>query len=85
MKRGLVILTMLIGVLMNAQDTTDFVYTDSSQVENDSGADEKKKNIPVAFKPGEWLKFRIHYGILNASYATLHLTRDKINEEPVYH
>jgi hypothetical protein len=38
-----------------------------------------------AFKPGEWLKFRIHYGILNASYATLHLTEDTIGETPVYH
>ena len=70
MKRGLVILIMLLGVLLNAQDTTDFVYTDSSQVEKDSGTNEKKKKVPVAFKPGEWLKFRIHYGILNASYAT---------------
>ncbi len=38
-----------------------------------------------AFKPGEWLKFRIHYGILNASYATLHLTQDTIGSVPVYH
>ncbi len=38
-----------------------------------------------AFKPGEWLKFRIHYGILNASYATLHLTSDTIRGVPVYH
>lgn len=37
------------------------------------------------FKAGEWLKFRIHYGILNASYATLHLTEDKLNGVPVYH
>lgn len=38
-----------------------------------------------AYKPGEWLKFRIHYGILNASYATLHLTTDTIDSIPVYH
>lgn len=38
-----------------------------------------------AFKPGEWLKFRIHYGILNASFATLHLTTDTIGSTPVYH
>ena len=38
-----------------------------------------------AFKPGEWLKFRIHYGILNASYATLHLTTDQLGDVPVYH
>ncbi|MFM1878698.1 MAG: hypothetical protein RLZZ241_1564 [Bacteroidota bacterium] len=43
----------------------------------------KGKSIP--YKPGEWLKFRIHYGFLNASYATLHLTTDSINGIPVYH
>ncbi|MEN8788182.1 MAG: DUF3108 domain-containing protein [Flavobacteriaceae bacterium] len=85
MKRGFIILLMLFGVLLNAQDSSDFVYTDSSQVEEGSGTNDKKKKIPVAFKPGEWLKFRIHYGILNASYATLHLTKDKIDQKPVYH
>lgn len=38
-----------------------------------------------AFKPGEWLKFRIHYGFLNASYATLQVKTDKIDSIPVYH
>lgn len=38
-----------------------------------------------AFKSGEWLKYRIHYGILNASYATLHLSSDNIDSIPVYH
>jgi hypothetical protein len=38
-----------------------------------------------AFKPGEWLKFRIHYGILNASFATLHITSDTLDDTPVYH
>src|SRR5690606_9774832 len=35
-----------------------------------------------AFKAGEWLKYRIHYGFLNASYATMHLTSDKLNGIP---
>ncbi|MEO0528486.1 MAG: DUF3108 domain-containing protein [Bacteroidota bacterium] len=39
----------------------------------------------AAFKSGEWLKFRIHYGFINASYATLHVKTDKINDVPVYH
>ncbi|NNF19673.1 MAG: DUF3108 domain-containing protein [Flavobacteriaceae bacterium] len=38
-----------------------------------------------AFKVGEWLKFRIHYGFLNASYATLHVKEDKVQGSPVYH
>jgi len=43
------------------------------------------QNIQQAFKPGEWLKFRIHYGILNASYATLHVKTDSVGQVPVYH
>ena len=38
-----------------------------------------------AFKAGEWLKFRIHYGFLNASYATLHLKSERLDSMPVYH
>ncbi|CAZ95497.1 DUF3108 domain-containing protein [Zobellia galactanivorans] len=38
-----------------------------------------------AFQPGEWLKFRMHYGFLNASYATLHLKTSDIDGIPVYH
>ncbi len=43
------------------------------------------RKIPPPFKAGEWLKFRIHYGILNASYATLHLTEENMGGIPVYH
>lgn len=38
-----------------------------------------------AYKTGEWLKFRIHYGFLNASYATLHLKENVIDDLPVHH
>lgn len=43
------------------------------------------QNNRPAFKAGEWLKFRIHYGFLNASYATLQLSNDTIDSLPVYH
>lgn len=43
------------------------------------------QNIHEAFNPGEWLKFRIHYGFLNASYATLHVKTDSVRGRPVYH
>jgi hypothetical protein len=43
------------------------------------------QEIHESFKPGEWLKFRIHYGILNASYATLHVKTDSVGDKPVYH
>ncbi len=39
----------------------------------------------TAFKPGEWLKFRVHYGFINASYATLQVNSDSIKGVPVYH
>jgi len=38
-----------------------------------------------AFEPGEWLKFRMHYAFLNASYATLHVKNAKIGDRTVYH
>ena len=38
-----------------------------------------------AFDDGEWFKFRIHYGIFNASYATLHVEEAKLGNKPVYH
>ena len=41
--------------------------------------------VKKAFKAGEWLKFRIHYGFLNASYATLKVTSEKLDSIPVYH
>jgi hypothetical protein len=37
------------------------------------------------FAPGEWLKFRLHYGWLNASVATLQIKSSNINGVPVYH
>ena len=43
------------------------------------------QGVAEAYKPGEWLKFRIHYGFLNASYATLHVKTDTIQDVPVYH
>lgn len=38
-----------------------------------------------AYKAGEWLKFRVHFGPFNAVYATLHLKQDTIDSIPVYH
>ena len=84
MKRTAILFIMMLGVLLNAQDSADFVYTDSAKIENKEGENRKNK-VPTAYKPGEWLKFRVHYGFLNASYATLHLTRDTLNNNPVYH
>ncbi len=38
-----------------------------------------------SFQAGEWFKFRIHYGVFTASYATLEVKSETLNERPVYH
>lgn len=44
--------------------------------------DTQKEN---AFQVGEWFKFRIHYGLINAGYATLEVTDATRNNKKVYH
>jgi len=46
---------------------------------------DQRPKAQLPFKAGEWFKFRIHYGFFNASYATLGLSRDTINDTPVLH
>lgn len=38
-----------------------------------------------AFDVGEWFKFRIHYGMFTASYATLEVKGEELNGKPVRH
>lgn len=38
-----------------------------------------------AFQAGEWFKFRVHYGVFNASYATLEVKEARLKNENVYH
>lgn len=38
-----------------------------------------------AFDTGEYFKFRIHYGIVNAGYATLEIKDATINNKKVHH
>lgn len=38
-----------------------------------------------AFVSGEWFKFRIHYGIINAGYATLEVKEAVKNNKNVFH
>lgn len=44
--------------------------------------DTQKEN---AFGTGEFFKFRIHYGIVNAGYATLEIKEATINNKKVHH
>lgn len=43
------------------------------------------QELTPAFKDGEWLKFRLHYSFLNASYATLHLTKKNMGGRNLFH
>lgn len=38
-----------------------------------------------AFQGGEWFKFRVHYGMFNASYATLEVKETTFRNRPVFH
>lgn len=38
-----------------------------------------------AFTTGEWFKFRIHYGLLNAGYATVEVKEAHLNNKKVFH
>lgn len=38
-----------------------------------------------AFDTGEWFKFRIHYGLITAGYATLEVREGLVSEKKVYH
>ncbi|ETN94458.1 Protein of unknown function [Zhouia amylolytica] len=45
----------------------------------------KAPNSHSAFRDGEWFQFRIHYGIFNASYATLSVNETTLKGKDVYH
>ncbi len=73
MKKFTLLLFLSFSLFANAQnDESDQMFVATTKNES-------------VFKPGEWLKFRMHYGFLNASYATLQVKTDKIDGVPVYH
>lgn len=39
----------------------------------------------AAFKNGEWLKYRMHYGLINAGYATINIKSAKKDGRDAYH
>lgn len=43
------------------------------------------QEIEPAYQEGEWFKFRVHYGLITAGYATLTVEDSKYNNIPVYH
>ena len=83
MKRLGSILLICAATLLSAQDSAELASPDI--VKNVLEKPAPKPVNSTAFKSGEWLKFRVHYGILNASFATLHLKTAKVDSIPVYH
>ena len=77
MKKISFLLLLFLGLSINSQNRS--IKTGALERH---AAEGKKES---AFKPGEWLKFRIHYGFLNASYATLQVNSEVLNGTPVYH
>jgi hypothetical protein len=45
----------------------------------------QEKNLHQTFQSGEWLKYRLHYGFLNASYATLSVKDTVFEGQSAYH
>ena len=39
----------------------------------------------TSFQSGEWLRFRLHYGFFNASYATLSIKDTIYQGQPAFH
>ncbi|NAS31188.1 DUF3108 domain-containing protein [Flavobacteriaceae bacterium R38] len=51
-----------------------------------TGLSAQNNDLPEkSFKSGEWFQFRIHYGIFNASFATLEVKDDNLNGKSVHH
>lgn len=87
MKKFILLVFLSTGFAINAQDVFSGgdVAMNSTNQTSSTNSKKKKEKKESAFKPGEWLKFRMHYGFLNASYATLHVKSAKIDNVPVYH
>jgi len=43
------------------------------------------QELNQSFSHGEWLKYRVHYGIINAGYATLSIAEIKTDQNEQYH
>lgn len=43
------------------------------------------KTLTPPFQEGEWFKFRIHYGMMTAGYATLSVNKEVYKQKKVYH
>ncbi|MGB6151762.1 MAG: DUF3108 domain-containing protein [Pricia sp.] len=85
MKNVLMLFFLSFGLLTNAQQSDSGDLALNSEPQKSPAKMKKRPKKESTFQPGEWLKFRMHYGMLNASYATLHVKSNVIDGVPVYH
>jgi len=85
MKNVLMLFFLSFGLLTNAQQSDSGDLAINSEQQKSTAKMKKRPKKESTFQPGEWLKFRMHYGFLNASYATLHVKSNMIDGVPVYH
>jgi hypothetical protein len=64
---------------------TAFVFGSAAQEVASLSGFVKTETTKTSFKEGEWLKFRIHFGIINAGYATLKLKNSRKKGKLLYH
>lgn len=43
------------------------------------------QEVAPAYQEGEWFKFRVHYGLVTAGYATLKVENSIYKDKSVYH
>jgi hypothetical protein len=60
-------------------------YTSAAQIETTLKDSLELKHKEISYKNGEFLKFRIHYGFINAGYATLKLKQSEIDGQKLFH
>lgn len=77
MKQVLIGLFFLLGVIPPVDSLAQDLLEKNSQIENPEVS-------PNAYDIGEWFKFRIHYGLVTAGYATLEVTQDEAKSD-AYH
>lgn len=85
MKNVLILFFLSLGLLTNAQQFGSDDVALNSEANTAHSKNKKHSKKESTFQPGEWLKFRMHYGLMNASYATLHVKSNTIDGVPVYH
>lgn len=61
------------------------MYAQENQLTKSPNKVETSAAMLQAVNSGEWFKFRIHYGIFNASYATIEVNEELWEGKPVFH